>query len=186
MRILIVIILMLLTALAHGQTHTMPGSNVVPSGASLTIQSGATITAAGGSTVSGFTSGLVIGTNVQAWDTDLDVWATVTPTAGIKTFLATPSSANLRGALTDENGTGAALFSGATTPDFTTGFTIGAAAASGEDTDWEWDKLRAKHPDMADNCWHSRLSGSKRRNQFRVLPEPANQFLDHQPIPYHQ
>jgi hypothetical protein len=34
--------------------------------------------------------------------------------------------------LTDENGTGAALFSGATTPDFTTGFTIGAAAAAGK------------------------------------------------------
>jgi hypothetical protein len=30
--------------------------------------------------------------------------------------------------LTDENGTGAALFSGATTPDFTTGVTIGGAA----------------------------------------------------------
>ncbi len=50
----------------------------------------------------------------------------------VGTFLATPSSANLRSALTDENGTGAALFSGATTPDFTTGFTIGAAAASGK------------------------------------------------------
>src|SRR4029077_677151 len=41
-----------------------------------------------------------------------------------------PSSANLRSALTDENGTGAALFSGATTPDFTTGFTIGGAATN--------------------------------------------------------
>jgi hypothetical protein len=57
MRILIVIILMLLCALAHGQTHTMPGSNVVPSGASLTINSGASITAAAGSTVTGFGSG---------------------------------------------------------------------------------------------------------------------------------
>ena len=47
-------------------------------------------------------------------------------------WLATPTSANLRGAVTDENGTGALLFSGATTPDFTTGFTIGAAAASGK------------------------------------------------------
>lgn len=32
--------------------------------------------------------------------------------AGIATFLATPSSANLRSALTDESGTGAALFAG--------------------------------------------------------------------------
>lgn len=49
---------------------------------------------------------------------------------GVDDFLVTPSSANLRTALTDENGTGAALFNGATTPDFTTGFTIGTAAAS--------------------------------------------------------
>jgi hypothetical protein len=39
--------------------------------------------------------------------------------AGIVTFLGTPSSANLRGALTDENGTGAALFDSATNPTFT-------------------------------------------------------------------
>ena len=76
--------------------------------------------------------GLVVGTNVQAFDADLTTWSGVTPTAGIQTWLATPNSANLRGALTDENGTGAALFSGATTPDFTTGFTIGGAAASGK------------------------------------------------------
>jgi hypothetical protein len=63
---------------------------------------------------------------VQPLDTDLTTWAGVTPTSGIQTWLATPNSANLRGALTDENGTGAALFSGATTPDFTTGFTIGS------------------------------------------------------------
>ena|SRR5688572_9837721 len=49
---------------------------------------------------------------------------------GVEDFLVTPSSANLRTALTDENGTGAALFNAATTPDFTTGLTIGGAAAS--------------------------------------------------------
>lgn len=76
------------------------------------------------------TLGLVIGTNVQAWDTDLDTWATITPATGVGTFLITPSSANLRAALTDENGTGAALFSGATQPDFTTGFTIGGAGTA--------------------------------------------------------
>jgi hypothetical protein len=76
--------------------------------------------------------GLVIGTNVQAFDADLTTWAGITPGTNVGTFLATPSSANLRAALTDENGTGAALFSGATTPDFTTGFTVGAAAASGK------------------------------------------------------
>jgi len=50
--------------------------------------------------------------------------------SGVATFLATASSANLRSAITDENGTGALLFNGATMPDFTTGFTVGAAAGS--------------------------------------------------------
>jgi hypothetical protein len=68
----------------------------------------------------------------QASNTNLTSWAAITRASGIDTFATTPSSANLRGALTDENGTGAALFNGATSPDFTTGFTIGAAAASGK------------------------------------------------------
>jgi hypothetical protein len=62
----------------------------------------------------------VIGTNVQAFDTDLTTWSGITPGANVGTFLATPSSANLRAALTDENGTGAALFDAATSPSFTT------------------------------------------------------------------
>lgn len=61
---------------------------------------------------------LVIGTNVQAWDADLDSWAAVTPAAGIATFLATPSSANLITAVTDETGTGALVFG--TSPTLTT------------------------------------------------------------------
>lgn len=58
------------------------------------------------------TLGVVIGTNVQAWDADLDAWAGITPAAGVGTFLATPSSANLRSAVTDESGTGALIFAG--------------------------------------------------------------------------
>jgi hypothetical protein len=49
--------LLLLPLTTFGQTHTMPGSNVVPSGASLTINSGGSITAAAGSTVTGFGAG---------------------------------------------------------------------------------------------------------------------------------
>lgn len=41
----------------------------------------------------------------------LTALATTTPAAGIATFLATPTSANLRAAVTDESGTGALLFS---------------------------------------------------------------------------
>jgi hypothetical protein len=86
---------------------------------------------------------LVIGTDVQAFDTDLTTWAGITPGTGVGTFLATPSSANLRSALTDENGTGVALFNGATTPDFTTGFTIGTAAGSGKIAQGDGTKFAA-------------------------------------------
>lgn len=40
----------------------------------------------------------------QPLDSDLTTWAGVTPAAGVATFLATPSSANLKAALTDELG----------------------------------------------------------------------------------
>lgn len=56
--------------------------------------------------------GLAIGTDVQAYDADLASWAGVTRASGFDTFAATPSSANLRSLLTDETGTGAALFAG--------------------------------------------------------------------------
>lgn len=56
------------------------------------------------------TLGLAIGTNVQAYDADLASWASVTRASGFDTFAATPSSANLRSLLTDETGTGAAVF----------------------------------------------------------------------------
>ncbi len=50
----------------------------------------------------------------------LATWAGVTPASGVTTFLTTPSSANLRSALTDENGTGAALFDSSTSATFIT------------------------------------------------------------------
>lgn len=55
-----------------------------------------------------------IGVSVQGYDADLASWAGVTRAAGFDTFAATPSSANLRSLLTDETGTGAAVF--ATSP----------------------------------------------------------------------
>lgn len=48
----------------------------------------------------------------QPFDTDLASWAAVTRAAGFDTLVATPSSANLRSMLTDESGTGVALFAG--------------------------------------------------------------------------
>lgn len=48
----------------------------------------------------------------NAYDADLTTWAGVTPGTGVATFLATPSSSNLRAAVTDESGTGVLLFAG--------------------------------------------------------------------------
>lgn len=62
--------------------------------------------------------GLVIGTNVQAYSANLASWSSITRATGFDTFVATPSSANLRGLLTDETGTGAAVF--ATSPTLVT------------------------------------------------------------------
>lgn len=67
------------------------------------------------------TLGLVIGTNVQAYDADLASWAGVTRASGFDTFAATPSSANLAALITDEVGSTALAFqsSGTTTPTVT-------------------------------------------------------------------
>ena len=75
--------------------------------------------------------------------------------AAVGTWIATPSSANLRSAVTDENGTGALLFSGATTPDFTTGFTIGAAAASGKIPIGNGTNYVRFHTDISDTRRHN-------------------------------
>ena len=74
----------------------------------------------GSSTASGARTnlGLVIGTDVQAYDADLASWAGVTRASGFDTFAATPSSANLRSLVTDETGSGALVF--ATSPTLVT------------------------------------------------------------------
>jgi hypothetical protein len=74
--------------------------------------------------------GLVIGTNVQAYDADLTTWAGITPGSGVGTFLSTPSGANLASALTS------AL-------PFSKGGTAGTSIITG------WDSLATKGSDIA-------------------------------------
>lgn len=63
-------------------------------------------------------TGIAISGTSLDLDADLQSWAGVTRASGFDTFAATPSSANLRGLLTDETGTGSAVF--ATSPAITT------------------------------------------------------------------
>lgn len=76
------------------------------------------------STISDFSSAAdarlaaAVGVSVQAYDADLTTWAGITPAAGIGTFLATPTSANLAAAVTNETGSGALVF--ATSPTLVT------------------------------------------------------------------
>jgi hypothetical protein len=69
-------------------------------------------------------------TDAQPLDADLTSWAAVTRAAGIDAWIAAPSSANMRATVTDETGAGLMMFN--SSPDITTGFTIGGAAASGK------------------------------------------------------
>lgn len=80
----------------HALTITTSGT------ANLNIGTGGTLgTSAYTATATPTTLGLVIGTNVQAYDADLTTWAGVTPGANVATFLATPSLANLNAAVSD-------------------------------------------------------------------------------------
>ena len=81
---------------------------------SVSVASGKTLTGSNTLTLAG-TDGSTL--NVGAGGT-LGALATVTPGANVATFLATPSSANLAAALTDETGTGANVF--ATSPTLVT------------------------------------------------------------------
>lgn len=75
-------------------------------------------------------------TDAQPLDADLTSWAGITRAANVDTFITTPSSANLRAVLTDENGTGAALFDSATSPTFLGTTAMASATLSGTITNY--------------------------------------------------
>jgi hypothetical protein len=92
--------------LGHASANTLTAS-----GGTLSIEGVAVLTASTG----------------QPLDSDLTSWAAVTRASGFDTFVATPSSANLIALLTDETGTGAAVF--ANTPTLVTPV-LGAATGT--------------------------------------------------------
>lgn len=81
--------------------------------ATLTAGAGISITNGAGS-ITIATSGLVIGTNVQAYDADLTTWAGITPGTGVGTLLGTPTLSNLNAMVSDADlaSTGANTFTG--------------------------------------------------------------------------
>jgi hypothetical protein len=91
------------TSLSGIKTFTVPDNTTISA-------FGATLVDDADASTARTTLGVVIGTNVQAYDADLTTWAGITPGAGVGTFLATPSSANLATAVTDETGSGSLVF----------------------------------------------------------------------------
>lgn len=57
------------------------------------------------------TTSIAFGQRLQPYDADLASWATIVRAAGFDAFVASPSSANLRTLITDETGSGSAVFS---------------------------------------------------------------------------
>lgn len=90
--------------LPAARTLTLSGTVAgTPAGGTLSL---ANLTLTLPTTVSGGTG------SFQPVDSDLTSWAAITRASGFDTFVATPSSANLRSLLTDESGTGVAYFQG--------------------------------------------------------------------------
>lgn len=83
------------------------------SGIGTTVYGRSLLTLANSTALAGELSGVY-----QPFDADLTSWAAVTRASGFDAFVATPSSANLKALLTDETGSGAAVF--ATSPTLVT------------------------------------------------------------------
>ncbi|MER9330223.1 hypothetical protein [Mesorhizobium sp. M0488] len=65
------------------------------------------------------TTNIAFARGAQPYDADLVSWAAITRATGFDAFVATPTSANLKALLTDETGSGSAVFG--TQPTFTAG-----------------------------------------------------------------
>lgn len=80
------------------------------SGATWTIDAGAVTAAKCAADVATQAELDAVAAAAQPLDSDLTSWAGVARASGFDTFVATPSSANLAGLLSDETGSGAAVF----------------------------------------------------------------------------
>jgi len=95
---------------------TIPGVQGPPGA---TVASGVAFTPAGNLAATNVQAAIEeLDAEKQAYDADLTTWAGITPGANVGTFLATPTSANVAAAVTDETGSGALVF--ATSPTLVT------------------------------------------------------------------
>jgi hypothetical protein len=120
-RFYLIFTLFTLSAVAQTKTVNKTISNnaltenlVLPTGRSITINAGASIINNG--TATGFGSG--DWSTITGIPSAISSWAAITRASGFDTFTATPSSANLAAAVTNETGSGALVF--ATNPTLTT------------------------------------------------------------------
>lgn len=111
-----------------GGTNTGPATLNIDSVGAKAVRKGADVALAAGDIAAGMAvdvvydasanaaagAWLMIGAGFQPSDADLTSWAAVTRASGFDTFVATPSSANLKSLVTDETGSGALVF--ATSP----------------------------------------------------------------------
>jgi hypothetical protein len=92
---------------AAGRTSLGLGTLATQSGTFSGTSSG---TNTGDQDLSSYATTSAVAAGYQPLDADLTTWAGVTPGTGVATALATPSSANVAAAITDEVGTGPAVF----------------------------------------------------------------------------
>lgn len=118
----------LTAATINGNTFTTgTGTLTLGAGKVATISNTLTLTATDGSTLAIGTGGTLgtaaytASTAYQAVDSDLTSWAAITRASGYDTFATTASSANLAALLSDETGSGVAVFG--TSPAITTSVT---------------------------------------------------------------
>ena len=106
------------------------------------------------------TAAYTASTAYQTADADLTTWAGITPVAAVGTWIATPSSANLRSAVTRRERDRRVTVQWRDQPGFHHGVHDWRSGRERENPERQRHELRGDHTDMADYGRHNGLSGS--------------------------